>query len=125
MATIKATARRAARMAFKLAKENELLATVTLRLGATVGEYDPVTDTHPTTWAFDRALNTLQYDATEEKSDDEPIEKRLQAFLFLGEEMADIRGEQEGEIVTATETWQIVKTENDPTATVWVFYCRH
>lgn len=125
MATLKATARKAAKTAWKLAKENELLATATLKLGATVGEYDPVTDTHPTTWAFNKALDTLQFDATEEKSDDEPIEKRLQAFLFLGEEMTDLRGEQEGEIVTATETWQIVKTETDPTATVWIFYCRH
>lgn len=127
MAGLRATARKAARAAFVAA--GDVLVDAVVKLGATVGDYDPATDTAPTTWAMEATIKVLPFDDAEEKNDVAP-EDRLKVFVTLGESLVDgsgaeIRGEQEGEIVVDGVKWNVVKTETDPTATVWLFYCRH
>lgn len=125
MASIRATARKATRAAFAAA--GDALISATLKLQPTVGAYDPATDTQPTTWGFNATLKALEFDDVEEKRDSNP-EDRMRVFLFKGEDLvaagAELRGEQEGEIVVDAAKWNVVKTETDPTGSVWMFYCR-
>jgi hypothetical protein len=123
MASIRATARAAARKGFAAA--GDALVRPTLRLLPVLGAYDPATDTTPTTWGFEQELDALEYDDVEEQA--EGPEKRLRSFLFLGEFLVvggqPIRGEQEGEIELAGLIYAIKTTETDPTGTVWIFGC--
>lgn len=128
--SIKSTAQAAARAAFAAAKAGEVLVVIRLKLLPTVGEYDPATDTTPTAWGFDKAdVDALEFDDVEGQRNAEP-EERMHSFLVLGDSMvADdttrLRGEQEGEIVTADGlTWHVKAVETDPTGTVWIFNCR-
>jgi hypothetical protein len=123
MASIRATARAAARKGFDAA--GDALVRPTLRLLPVLGAYNPTTDTTPTTWGFEQELEALEYDDVEEQA--EGPEKRLRSFLFLGENLVaggqPIRGEQEGEIELAGLIYAIKTTETDPTGTVWIFGC--
>jgi hypothetical protein len=123
MASIRATARAAARKGFAAA--GDALVRPKLRLLPALGPYDPATDTTPTTWGFEQELDAVEYDDVEEQADGPEI--RLRSFLFLGEFLVKdgqpIRGQQDGEIELAGLVYSIKTTETDPTGTVWIFGC--
>lgn len=125
MASIRATARAAARKAFDAA--GDVLIDATVRLQPTAGAYDAATDSAAVSWGFTKATKALEFDDKENERPDAP-EERVRAFLFLGEHLTteagvELRGEQEGEIEAGGLLFTVDSAETDPTGTVWIFYC--
>jgi len=119
---IRAQARKGVKAAFAAA--GDAVVKCTLKLGPD-SEYDPAADEMATTWAFSgENIEAIAYDDAEERPTMDP-EVRRRCFLFQGESLGDYAGEQEGEITDeAGETWEVWMVERDPTAAVWIFYCR-
>lgn len=129
-----------AEQAFELAKSltPQAFRTVTLKLGPTMGAYDPATDTRGvTSWEFDSSavsglvLKGLPYDDEKERKD-QPIEARMKTWLFSLDDIAGIEEidlDATGELTDATDAsnpfvWNIYRTEVDPSRSIVMFYCQ-
>ena len=121
-AAIRARAKAGARAAFAAA--GDAIANCTLQLEPVHGAYDPATDSISTTWGFEESMPCLAYDDTEERQGLDPTRRR-RAFLFLGEDMGDTKGSEEGRVTDSDgDIWEIWMVETDPTSAIWIFYGR-
>jgi hypothetical protein len=127
--SIRATARTAARAAFKAAGDS--LIKVQVFLGPQDDAYDAENDTTERSWAqITPQVDALAYQAKKSRrSDDKSVEpadpeKTTKSFVVLGTSLSIADIDQEGEIleVKTGAVHQIAEIESDPTGAVFIFH---